>query len=647
MKFIRNLYQLKFIAFLFLFSSVSAQVRLPKLISDGMVLQREADVKIWGWATAAEKIEVHFNDSLYQTTTTDSGIWEVNLAKMQAGGPYSMVIKGSNTITISNILVGDVWLCSGQSNMELSMKRVSPLYESEIVNSTNINIRYFAVPKKYNFKEAQSGLEYGNWKAANPESVLEFSAVAYFYAKELYQKYQIPIGLINSSLGGSPAEAWISESSLKQFPEYYAEAQKFKDNDLIDEIIKNDQSRIQSWYNQLRKKDQGYQKMGQTWHDPFLDTEDWETMNIPGYWASTGLGAVNGVVWFKKVVDVPATMVEKPVKLLLGRIVDADSVFVNGTFVGTTSYQYPPRRYTILSGILKEGKNTIVIRVINNSGQGGFVMDKPYAMLADGQTVDLKGEWQYRLGAKMEPLASQTFIRWKPLGLYNAMISPLLNYRIKGVIWYQGESNADKPLEYCELFSCMIEDWREKWQQGNFPFLFVQLANFMETKNYPAESNWAMLRNAQLKTLKLPNTGMAVITDIGEWNDIHPLNKEDVGKRLALAAQKVAYGDKQVVYSGPSYQSMSVEGNRAILSFTNLGSGLVAKGGIELKHFAIAGENNQFVWAKAEIVNNQVVVSSEKVSHPVAVRYAWSDNPEAANLYNKEGLPASPFRTDD
>ncbi len=369
-------------------------------------------------------------------------------------------------------------------------------------------------------------------------------------------------------------------------------------------------------------------------------------MKIPGYWASTALGNVNGVVWFRKKIDVPSSMTGKEATLILGRIVDADSVFVNGLFVGTTSYQYPPRRYIIPPNILKAGDNTIVVRVISNSGEGGFVLDKAYEIDAADTAIDLRGMWQYRLGATMKPLASQTFIRWKPLGLYNAMIAPLLNYRMKGVIWYQGESNAGRPVEYRELLPALIRDWRNHWKQGDFPFLIVQLPNFMEAKSDPSESNWALLREAQRRALSLPNTGMAVTIDIGEWNDVHPLDKKDVGNRLALAAQKVAYQEQQVVYSGPLYQLMRIEGNKIVLTFTNIGSGLMAKG-CALKCFAIAGADKKFTWADAKIENDNVIVSSSKVLNPVAVRYAWADNPDGANLYNEEGLPASPFRTDE
>ena len=369
-------------------------------------------------------------------------------------------------------------------------------------------------------------------------------------------------------------------------------------------------------------------------------------MTLPGYWADTPLGSVNGVVWFRKDVDLPASMGTQPAKLNLGRIVDADEAFVNGVLVGTTSYQYPPRWYEIPSGLLKEGKNTIVVRVVSNIGKGGFVLDKPYELVCSGQTIALKGPWRYRLGATMEPLASQTFIRWKPLGLYNAMLAPLQKYSIKGVIWYQGESNAARPIQYRELLPAMVRDWRKHWNQGDFPFLLVQLPNYMERKPEPSESNWALLREAQLKTLSLPQTGMAVTIDIGEWNDVHPLNKKDVGTRLVLAAQSVAYGEASVVSSGPIYESMKIDGEKIIVSFRHTGSGLVARGG-ELRSFAIAGVDKRFVWAKARIENNRVMVWSEQVQNPVAVRYAWADNPAGANLYNEEGLPASPFRTDE
>ena len=638
----------KFIFFIFLFivSSVLGQVKLPKLISDGMVLQRNTKVNIWGWASADEKVEVEFLGSTYTTSADDNGEWSIVLDSLESGGPYSMHIDASNSITINDILVGDVWICSGQSNMELTMERASPIYEEEIASSENPFIRQFEVPDRYNFNEPQKDLESGEWKEANPENIMTFSAVAYFFAKEIYDYYKIPVGLINASLGGSPAEAWISEDALKQFPKYYEEAQKFKDSSLIIQIENEDQVRINNWYSSLNQKDEGLNDKKGNWYSSTIDASGWALVKVPGFWSNSQIGRINGSVWFRKKFNVPTSSAGKPALLILGRIKDADSVFINNEFVGNTSYEWPPRRYKFPEDVLHEGENTIAVRVICSSGRGGFIPDKEYKIVFDQNSIDLAGEWRYHVGAEMDSLAQQTFIRWQPLGLFNGMIAPLSNYSINGVIWYQGESNAKNPGDYAELFSTLIKDWRNHWQEGDFPFIYVQLANFMDPKDEPSESDWALIREAQLKTLSIPNTRMAVIIDIGDWNDIHPLNKKDVGKRLFLNAQHLVYGDTSVVYSGPIYKSMQIDSNKIILSFTNIVGGLVSKGD-SLKYFSICGSDGKFVWANAKIKNNKVVVWSNEIPNPVAVRYAWADDPEGANLYNVEGLPASPFRTDD
>ena len=612
-----------------------------------MVLQRDQNVRIWGWAENGAPVSVRFMDSTFHCKADGAGQWEISLPASAAGGPYEMQIFSGDTITIRDIVYGDVWICSGQSNMELPMSRVSWVYGNEIANSENEFIRHFYVPRKYDFSGPQEDLSAGRWEKANPGNVPGFSAVAYFFAKELYDEYKVPVGIINTALGGSPAEAWMSGEAIKEFPMHYEVAQRFRDSSLRDSIIHGDRARIHAWYKLLRQRDEGYRDPRNLWYDQDLNTSEWDRMDVPGYWSDTPLGAVNGVVWFRKQVSIPCSMAGKPAKLVMGRIVDADSVFVNAELVGSTSYQYPPRRYDIPSGLLSEGENSIVVRVISNMGRGGFVYDKPYRIFTGTDTLDLEGEWHYRLGAEMEPLAGEAFIRWKPTGLYNAMIAPLHHYRIRGVLWYQGEANAHDPVKYRELMQALIGDWRAHWMQGDFPFIFAQLHNFMKPADQPGESNWALARESQLRTLSVPNTGMAVTIDLGEWNDIHPLNKKDVGSRLALAARKVAYEEEGIVSSGPVYQSKKIDGDKIIMSFTDTGSGLIARGGGELKHFALAGADRKFVWASAYIKGDKVVVHSDKVPNPVAVRYAWADNPEGANLYNREGLPASPFRTDD
>ncbi|WP_240743337.1 sialate O-acetylesterase [Ilyomonas limi] len=613
---------------------------MPKLISDGMILQRDIKIKLWGRASPNEKVTVNFNGKQYQTTAGKDSKWLLQLPPQQAGGPYDITFNGNNSVTIKNVLFGDVWVCSGQSNMELTMERVKDKYPDVIENANNTNIRQFEVPDQYNFNHPNEDVAYGQWLPATKENILKFSAVAYFFARDIYNKYKVPVGIVNTALGGSPAEAWISEEGLKKFPAYYNEAQKFKDSSLIHKIEAHDRSVSSNWYNTLHQKDEGIKN---NWQSPDMNDADWQTMNIPGYWADGPLGNVNGVVWFRKAEEVPAAFIGEPVRLIVGRIVDADSVFVNGQFAGTTSYQYPPRRYVIPAGVLKEGRNEIVVRVISNADKGGFVPDKTYALIAGKDTLDIDGTWKYKLGATMNALPSQTFIRWKPEGLYNAMIAPLTKYTIKGILWYQGESNAGHPADYEALMKTLIADWRTHWNKANIPFIYVQLPNFMEAKRTPAESNWAALRQAQLNTLAVPGTGMAVAIDLGEWNDIHPLDKQDAGKRLALQAAHLAYGEKHIVYSGPVLQSAKTEGNKLILSFTNMGSGLMAKGSDSLHYFSIAGKDKHFVWAKAIIQGDKVVVWNDLVTNPVYVRYAWADNPEGANLYNKEGLPASPF----
>ncbi|WP_031425594.1 sialate O-acetylesterase [Flavimarina sp. Hel_I_48] len=633
---------LLFIALQCVFSVSSAQIKLPKLVSDGMVLQRDTPVNLWGWSKPQEVISIVFAEKNYTTRADSEGNWKLKLDATPAGGPYTIALSASNTITLNDVVFGDVWLCSGQSNMELPMSRVSPLYEDEIASANNAEIRYFEVPKTYDFKEEKQDITFGKWEKVTPETIENFSAVAYFFAKNLNAELQVPIGLINSSLGGSPAEAWISEEGLKKFPEYYTEAERFKDNDLIDSIEQSDQTRRDTWYKTLNDTDQG---IINNWKSADFDFSGWKIMNIPGYWAATEIGDKNGSVWFKKQVEIPKKWLNRPIKLLMGRIVDADSIFVNDTFIGNTTYQYPPRRYEIPAGILRDGKNTITVRVLNESGKGGFVEEKPYKLVMDEQEIDLRGKWHYKLGSEMPFLQGQTFIRWKPEGLYNAMIAPFTSMNLKGVIWYQGESNADTPAEYQELFTTLIEDWRSKWNAPEFPFLFVQLANFMATKEEPGDSNWARLRDAQRRTLAVPHTGMAVTIDIGEGNDIHPLNKKDVGDRLAQAAKHVAHG-KNVVAGSPLYDSMEIEGDTIIIRFKNTGSGLMAKNG-KPGYFAIAGEDQKFIWADAVIKDDKILVSSPAIKNPVAVRYGWADNPEGANIYNKEGFPASPFRTDN
>ncbi|GAT63408.1 sialate O-acetylesterase [Paludibacter jiangxiensis] len=632
-----------------LLASVSAfgEVKLPKLISDGMVLQRNAKVKIWGWASGGEKVTVQFIGATYQTTANALGEWSIMLSDLKAGGPYTMQIDGNNSITVKDIAVGDVWVCSGQSNMGLSMGALASVYPDDIAKSENSFIRQFYVPSGYRFDGRDVDYKSGQWKSASPQNLRMFTAAGYYFALNLYRIYKVPIGLINASLGGSSAEAWISEEAIKSFPKYYEDALRFKDPGWMKRINKQDNERVVNWNHALRQNDAGY-KSEPAWTDPKLNTSDWSVMHVPGYWPESQFGAENGVFWFRREVEVPASMAGKAANIRLGRIVDADSVFINGRFIGGIGSQYSERNYKIPEGVLHEGSNTIVVRIINYIRHGGFVPGKKYELTTGGQTINLEGDWKYKAGFVADPLEERLFTGKIPTALFNSMLAPMLNYRIKGVLWYQGESNTSKAFEHFSLFKTLISDWRNQWQQGDFPFIYAQLPNFVEVNIESTKYDWAYLRETQLKTLSaVPNTGMAVSIDIGEWNDIHPVNKKDLGARLALAARKVAYGENKIVYLGPIYRTLKIAGNQVILSFTNTGSGMVARNGKTLNCFEVCGKDGNYLPAEAHIVGNSVIVSSSKVSQPVAVRYAWSNNPEGANLYNKEGLPASPFRTSE
>ncbi|WP_240047091.1 sialate O-acetylesterase [Hymenobacter nivis] len=625
-----------------------AQVRLPRLVSNGMVLQRDAPVRLWGWAAPGEAVSVAFQGKTYRATTGPDGQWRVQLPAMKAGGPYEMKIDASNHQVVKDILLGDVWFCAGQSNMELPMRRVRDKYPQEVATANNPRIRQFDVPMRYDFRGPKADVSGGAWVALSPETVLGFSAVGYFFAKEINAKYQVPVGLIKVAVGGSPAEAWLSADALKQFPKYEAQVAPYRDSAAVAGIKQREGAAVGAWYQHLHQADQGEQPGQPKWSSSGYDASAWATMNVPGYWADqTPLGMVNGVLWFRKEVEVPAAMAGQPGRLELGTLVDADSTYINGQLVGTTAYQYPPRKYDFGPGVLKAGKNVVTVRIISNGGRGGFTKEKTYQLTAGGQTLDLRGPWQYKLGATTPPTPGTTTFQYQPGGLYNGLVAPALPYALKGVLWYQGESNVSRPDDYLALTTSLVKDWRTHFQQPNLPFLYVQLANINAAKKEPGESNQAKVRDAQRRLLALPRTGMAVISDVGEWNDIHPLDKQTVGHRLALVAEKVAYSDAKLVAEGPLYQSSKTAGSQVALTFGSVGGGLVAKGGGPLGGFTVAGADKKFYPATARVEGSKVVVSSPQVAAPVAVRYAWSDNPENANLYNKEGLPASTFRTDD
>lgn len=532
-------------------SMVDAKVKLPALISDGMVLQREQPIKVWGTAAAGESVQVKFLKNAaptgvkggklkaaYTVTADANGKWTLTLPAMKPGGPYILQI---NDIELKDILVGDVWLCSGQSNMELPVSRVTDMFRDEIAAYENTNIRQLKVPNIFNFHAPQADLpDYVAWKPLTQENVMNFSALAYFFAKAMYEKNSIPVGLINSSWGGTPVEAWISEEGLKEFPKYVNDKRQYEDDAYLKSIKQTEGLSFYHWNTALYRGDAGLHETT-PWYATDYNDKDWQTVDLfSTNWGTNGLNAINGSHWFRKEVEVPQEWNGKEATLRLGCIVDADSVYVNGTFVGTVSYQYPPRIYTIPAGVLKAGKNIVTIRLISNNGYPHFVKEKPYKIICGNEEVSLQGEWKYRLGASMPPAPGMMFFCYKPVCLYNAMIAPLQNYGIRGVLWYQGESNVDRRNEYAALLTAMIADWRSSFDKPELPFYIVELADFLSKDDVSSRQAWAEMRKEQAKVAETNrNTRLIRNSDLGEWNDIHPLDKKTLGQRAAESALEI------------------------------------------------------------------------------------------------------------
>lgn len=628
---------------LFLLAShaIEANVRLPNIFSEDMVIQRDRPVKIWGWADKNESITISFNGQVKKTKADKKGCWITELRAVGHGGPYIMQIEGEkNMVTFHNILVGEVWLASGQSNMEWVVHNTKDA-ETEISNASYPKIRSFNLVKNMSMQPLDD-VE-GKWDICSPRTVANFSAVAYFFAQKLNQELNIPIGIIHSSWGGTGVETWTSSEAANRLPD------NLKDQTMIPKVnaqnvAENEKEKNRQNYIEALSRDIG---LVRNWNDPSTDASSWDKMRLPQF-LEKKLGNTDGTIWFRYDITLPSDVVERSAVIHLGQIDDWDVTWINGTKVGETNDYMALRQYHIPVGALKEGKNSIVVKVRDMSGPGGICgrSENMYLQISENK-YPIHGDWLFKESATDRLF---NYVQFTPNTyyslLYNAMINPIVKYAIKGVIWYQGENNASQAYKYRSLFPALINDWRSKWGY-EFPFYWVQLANFMSKDGMPCESEWAELREAQTMTLSLPKTGQAVITDIGDAIDIHPRNKQDVGLRLALVALNKDYGKSDVVYSGPTYRFMKVDGNKVIIEYENAENGLLVKdkyGYVE--GFTIAGDDKQFYWAKAYIDENKVVVSSCDVSNPVAVRYSWSNNPDV-NLYNKEGLPAVPFRTDD
>lgn len=615
----------------------SDDLKMQSILSDNMIIQRGNNTKIYGKAKSNQKVTIDFLSNKYITYCDENGIFEVTLSNLDAGGPYDMTITTEKIHKIKNILIGDVYLCSGQSNMQLPINRIFDRYKDEILNYENDNIRQFITSPDYTFKGPKEELGKGKWKSLKGKDTLDFSGVSYFFAKSLYEKYKVPIGIILTAVGGTPIEAWISEEKLKDFSRFNEEIVKCKNDEYVKEIMQSDDNRINAWYKELYLKDSGLNNYEKEEYDDTL----WDSFYIPSKWKDTALKGVNGAVWFRKEINVSKSMAEKDAKLYLGTIIDSDTAYINGIEVGHTDYRYPPRKYDVPKGILRSGKNIISLRVISNTSIGEFISDKDYKIFNDDEEIKLDGMWKYKIGATMDELQNKTFFEYKPTGLYNGVIYPLRKYSIKGVLWYQGESNTHVTYDYEKLMETLINNFRETFKDKNLPFLYVQLPFYEDEENL--KENWAEIRDAQMNCLKINNTGMVVSIDTGEYNDLHPLNKKDIGRRLAFLARNVVYGEDIVCKSPVCSKAIKLANNRIKLYFSNIGSGLIKKGE-KLKGFEVCESVGNYVSADAEIIDNHVEVYSDKVQDIKEIRYCYLESKEKVTLYNREGFPAAPFK---
>lgn len=621
-----------------------AALQLPLLFGDGMVLQRDQPVHVWGWANPGTSVKAEFDGSSARVTAGKDGRWDLTLPAHKAGeGPYTLgIVSGDDKTSIGNIAVGDVWIASGQSNMEWTLAEAQNA-AAAIEAANDPHLRHFKVPKSWAAKPSER-LAGGGWESTTPDTAGGFTAVGYYFARELRAETGIPIGLIHTSWGGSSIEAWMSGKALGM--------DKQKLDAYLDSVFREQEKTLDSVQEMLKRwpvSEGGIVDGKAVWANPRLDDSDWVSVPVPMLWEQAGFEGMDGVAWYRATFELTAREAAKGITLGLGKIDDSDRTWVNGYEVGGMQASWNvTRAYRVSPHALKAGRNIVAIRVEDTGGGGGIHGDPGLvAVQVPGREPRELSNWKFKVDrVKLGFDDRQNKIETL---LYNKMIYPLQPYPIKGVIWYQGESNAgdaDAALKYRKQFTDMIRGWRKAWGQGDLPFLWVQLASFISGGDTLDVSPWAILRESQSAALSLPNTAQAVSIDIGDPNDIHPRNKHDVGHRLALAALHQVYGKKNIVYSGPTLRDYRIDKNKVILNFNHAGSGLVVRGGGKLQGFTIAGADKKFLPAYAVINGNQVIVSRPGIDKPVAVRYAWSDNPETANLINKESLPASPFRTD-
>lgn len=617
-----------------------AAPRLPLLFGEGAVLQRDQPIPVWGWATPGATLTVRLDGQQANAKADATGRWQTKLPAHAAGGPYVLQVQGDGaTLKVADILIGDVWLASGQSNMEFPLEK-SDGGAAAVASAHDTKIRHFKVPKSWS-AQPEDELAGGSWQLATPANAPQFSAVGYYFAQDLRESTGVPIGIIDSTWGGSAIEAWMDAAS--QGIDAAALARQGED------MRRRDEAALAGAREKLARYSLPAGQSSEGWREPAYDDKAWDSIPVPANWESVGYAGMDGVAWYRSSFTLTAAEAQRGITLGVARIDDTDTTFVNGQQVGHTENSYDAlRAYAVPASALHAGRNVIAVKVLDTGGGGGIhgEADELYVQPQGGARRPIDGAWKFR--PERGTISAIDDKNLQPTLLYNVMIHPLQRYPVRGVIWYQGETNAklahNAAVRYREQFPTMIRSWRADRSAPQLPFLWVQLANFDDHSDQGDTSPWALLRESQSKTLSLPATGQAVIIDIGNPGDIHPTNKRDVGHRLALAARHVAYGER-LVYNGPVFSGAQFADGAATLRFDLQGSALAVRGGGELTGFAVAGADRKFHAAQARIEGDRVVVRSPDVPQPVAVRYGWQGSP-TANLVNREQLPASPFRSD-
>jgi len=616
------------------------QLFVSPIFGDNMVLQRDKVNTIWGWSEPGDTVTVQIGDKTATGTAQADRKWMVKIEPPPAGGPYTVKVTGKQVAELKNVLVGDVWLCSGQSNMEFMMRQVKNANE-ELKAANYADMRFFVVGQRSGYHPVD--VPSGSWQVVTPETAPRLSAVAYFFGRKLEQELHVPIGLVVAAVGGTPAETWTSVAALHELKDFEPPLAELKK--LADEGAPEYGNYVNHWYDRY---DVGQKEK---WQDPKLDDSSWKTVTLPGGFRDLGVPDTPAVAYFRREITAPAKIPDGRNLLRLGVVEKMDTVYVNGQMVGGSAWVENPRNYMLRPGVLKPGKNQITIRVLKTLPDGGFTA-KPEEMkiqLADNTVIPLSGEWKGKVSVDARPPQPlpMAYQNWPviPSVLYEGMIAPITPLAITGAIWYQGAANSERAYEYRKVMPAMIADWRHAFGQGDFPFYVVSLPTFKVRSAVPVEDAWAETREAQAMTVaEVPNTCLAVTIDTGEANNIHPKDKAPVGDRLARCALAKQYG-KKIVYQGPTVDKVEKQAGCIRLHFAHADGGLVARSE-RLGQFQIAGADHKWIWADAHISGDYIIVSTSLVQNPVAVRYAWQANP-MATLFNGAGLPAAPFRTDD